>query len=100
MAKTTNEPRRFHGERSAPRSACVFACPDGAVRFERNDGADSGRFEIQAYDGGISQHWYWGNFAIDLEGLSFAAKKLPVLDSHWTSDRIGFTTKQEIGNQV
>jgi len=62
--------------------------------------SDGGSFRLVAYDGGVTQHWYWGNFAIDLGGLSFAANKLPVLDSHWTDSRIGFTTRQEVGSAV
>lgn len=99
MSKTTNEARHFNGGTKAPKSACVFACPEGAAQFAAGDDAN-GRFTLQAYDGGVNPHWYWGNFAIDLKGLSFASKTLPVLDSHWTSDRLGVTTKQEISGKV
>jgi len=100
MAKTTSESsRQFHGERTAPRVACIMAIPAEAVRFAAGEG-DKGSFEIAAYDGGIAKHWYWGNFALDLSGLTFAGKPLPVLDSHETGRRIGVTTRQQIKEGV
>ncbi len=99
MAKTANETRRFQGEKSAPRSACIFACPDGAVHFAEA-GDEAGGFGITAYDGGITKHPYWGNLALDLQGLTFASKRLPVLDSHFTDSRIGFTMEQKIERGV
>lgn len=94
-----NEAQKYNGGTRVPKDACVFACPEGAAAFVAGEDTN-GRFTLQAYDGGINQHWYWGNFAIDLKGLRFAGKRLPVLDSHWTSDRIGVTTKQEISDKV
>jgi hypothetical protein len=99
MAQSVNEPKRFHGEKSAPRHACIFTCPRGAVQFAEGENKE-GRFAITAYDGGITQHPYWGNLALDLQGLSFAAQRLPVLDSHETDSRLGFTTKQDIKETV
>lgn len=91
----TNDSQRQPGTTQAPKAACVFTCPEGAVRFQDEGTEGPGRFSIAAYDGGITKNWYWGNLALDLEGLTFASKRLPVLDSHWTSDRLGFTTKQD-----
>ncbi len=98
MAKTNESLRQFQGERTAPRSACIMAIPAGAVQFAGE--RDNGTFQITAYDGGITKHWYWGNLALDLAGLSFAGKPLPVLDSHETGRRIGVTTKQQIKEDV
>ncbi len=89
---------QFSGQRAVPKAACVFACPATAVQFAAGD--DSGRFRIQAYDGGVTNHWYWGNFAIDLEGLTFAADPLPILDTHETNRRVGVTTNQQIDGKV
>jgi hypothetical protein len=86
------------GDLMVPRSACVFACPVDAVRFA--DEGEKNTFWIRAYDGGISEHWYWGRLAFDLEGITFASKRLPVLDSHYTASRVGFTTKNEIDEAV
>ena len=92
--------KRFTGETTAPKDACVFAW-QGGVRFATGEGGDENRFSIEAYDGRvIPDHWYWGNLAFDLEGLAFASEPLPVLDSHWTSSRLGVTTKQKIGRKV
>jgi hypothetical protein len=82
-------------KQSVPRLACIFSCPAGAVQFVAGEN-EPGHFAIRAYDGGITKHWYWGNLALDLRGLKFAAMKLPVLDSHFTESRIGFTTEQII----
>jgi hypothetical protein len=91
--------RAINAHSTAPRSACIFNCPDGAVRFTEG-GDEAGRFEISAYDGGITKHPYWGNLALDLKGLSFASNRLPVLDSHFTDSRVGFTTEQKIEGGV
>ena len=93
--KTTN---RQDGELMVPRLACVFACPQDAVCFA--DDPEKNTFGIKAYDGGIASHWYWGNLAFDLDGITFASKKLPVLDTHYTGSRVGFTTKAEVDETV
>jgi hypothetical protein len=82
-----------------PASAFLFACSPDAVQFAEAGKPESG-FVITAYDGGVTRHPYWGNFAIDLEGLSFAAKRLPVLESHDPVQRLGFTTKNKIDGAV
>ena len=65
--------RRFSGEPTAPRDACVFSWQ--GVQFAAGEGSDENRFRIEAYDGRvIPDHWYWGN-------LAFASEPLPVLDS-------------------
>lgn len=85
--------------KTAPVNACIFN-ERAEVRFAEGD-ADGGRFRIVGYSGGIiKDHWYWGNLAIDLEGLKFAKKRIPVLADHFTSSRIGFSTSQEISDKV
>jgi len=90
---------RFDGGTHAPQAACVFNCPPESVCF--TDGSDEQkRFAIEAYDGGIIlNHWYWGNLAFDLDGLKFAGRRTPVLDTHDTAARLGFATKQNIDDE-
>jgi len=97
--RANDAPVRFDGGTSAPRQACIFA-HQGGVQFAGGEGQEN-RFRIEAYDGRvIPDHWYWRNLAFDLEGLAFASDPLPVLDSHWTSSRLGVTTRQEIGKKI
>lgn len=85
---------------SAPCQACLFVRPD-AVRFSDESGEKGASFEIVGYSGEvIPNHWFWDNLAFDLAGLTFAQERTPVLDSHFTDRRLGFTTKQDIGETV
>ena len=83
---------------TAPLNACIFE-QAGEVKFAEGD--DDNRFSITAYSGGIiANHWWWGNVAFDLEGIKFAKKRTPVLQEHFSADRIGFSTKQDISEKV
>ncbi len=88
-------------ENAAPRQACTFM-RDDAVTFADNGDTDKGnRFNIVGYSGEvIANHWWWGNLAFDLDGLKFASKRTPVLDSHFTDRRLGFATKQNVEGKV
>ena len=87
------------GDKKATENACIFN-KMGTVNFKEADG-EKGEFEIVGYSGDvIPNHWYWGNVAFDLGGLNFAKKKTPVLDSHIDSRRLGFSTSQEIADEV
>lgn len=81
---------------TAPVDACVFEdC--SKVSFEETG---NGKFEIEGYSGKILKHWYWGKMAIDLSGVKFAKKKIPVLESHNSTSRLGFSTKQSITDKI
>lgn len=82
------------------KSTCVFRHL-GAIGFaETADVAEkNGRFSIVGYSGEIiPNHFYWGNLAFDLKGLSFAKDRIPVMEEHY--ERIGFSTKHEITDKV
>lgn len=92
------EPAKSKSENSAPIEACVFESDDVSL-FKEGD--DDNRFHIVAYSGGIMEnHFYWGNVIFDLQGIKFAKPKTPVLHEHVTSDRVGFSTNQEIGDKI
>jgi len=83
----------------APLSACVFN-ERTEVQFAEG-GSESNDFKILGYTGKIMLgHWYWGNVAFDLSGLKFYKARLAVLEHHFETSRIGFTTKQEIKKEV
>lgn len=88
-------------QNKAPSSACVFGLGSDELIFAEAEEKRDERFHIVAYSGGIiTDHWYWGNVAFDLEGIKFAKKKTPVLQEHFSSERIGFSTKQDISDKV
>jgi len=85
---------------TAPLKACVFdrLCE---VQFGSQDDKEGNDFSITAYSGQIiTNHWYWGNLGFDLKGIAFAKKVSPVLEEHFRSSRLGFTTKQEATDKV
>lgn len=74
-------------------------CFGSVVEDESSKGP---KFECLAYSGGvIKNHWFWGDLVIDLEGMSFPKEKMPILEDHDTSKKIGFATKFSIdGNRL
>lgn len=70
------------------------------VKFaEGAEGEKKPQLEMLAYSGGIIKgHWYWGDLAIDLVGLSFPKKKFPLLEDHDTNKKLGFIKKLSIEN--
>ncbi len=86
---------------TAPQNACIFeqGC---SVVYNKAEGDDGDRrFSILAYSGQIiPNHWWWGNVAFDLEGIKFAKARTPVLQEHFRTDRIGFSTKQDVSDKV
>jgi hypothetical protein len=88
-------------ENTAPIKACIFH-DNAEVTFAQGDDDKKGNhFRIVGYSGGVMKnHWFWGNVAFDLRGMKFAKSRTPVLAEHFRDVRIGFTTKQEIKDQV
>lgn len=59
------------------------------------------KLDMVVYSGGvIKDHWWWGNLAIDLEGLTFGKKKYPILESHDSDRKIGFTGKPIVDKEL
>jgi len=79
--------------------------PKGALRFVDSgchahvEFAEDGRklspkLNMVGYSGGIiKDHWYWGDLAIDLEGIKFSQSKYPVLENHDTNRKIAVIGK-------
>jgi uncharacterized protein YdaT len=73
--------------------------PKGALRFVEEgfhalaikDGDNPPKMQMTAYNGKVIKgHWYWGDLAIDLDGIKFSAGKFPILENHDTARKIGF----------
>lgn len=72
---------------------------NGHVKFSAASDGTAEEFEMTAYSGGIiKNHFWWGDLAIDLEGMSIPKKKIPILEDHNTSMKIGFATKMSKDN--
>lgn len=89
---------------SIPSSALVLE-EDGAqakvTQFTKEEGDPEDKLEMVAYSGGIIKgHWYWGDLAIDLEGMKFPKKTYPILESHDTTRKIAFTKKPVVEDSV
>jgi hypothetical protein len=66
---------------------------------EEKDGEKKRNFRMVGYSGGvIKNHWFWGDLAIDLEGLKFDHIPFPILRDHDTNREIGFSSKPEVGD--
>lgn len=62
------------------------------VEFADDGGVKKPKLDMLAYSGKIIKgHWYWGDLAIDLEGMQFNKKKYPILEAHDTSRKIAFS---------
>lgn len=76
-------------------SAKVMFSDDG-------NGGKKPSLEMLAYSGGIiKDHWWWGDLAIDLQGMKFPKKTFPLLEDHRTDRKLGVIKKLSIeGNQL
>jgi len=78
--------------------------PKGAFHFMdhdcfaqvKTDGEEESLFML-AYSGGvIKNHFYWGDLAINLEGMSFPKETYPILENHDVTKKIGYAPRPEI----
>lgn len=55
------------------------------------------KLEMTIYSGGvIEDHWFWGNLAIDVNGMSFPKKKFPILFRHDLDRKIAFGNSVDV----
>lgn len=86
---------------TAPIKACIFNSGAKVTFAEGEADKKETQFRIVGYTGGIMKnHWFWGNVAFDLKGMTFAKRPTPVLAEHFRDSRIGFTTMQDISDKV
>ncbi|HIO64318.1 MAG TPA: hypothetical protein EYN37_08845 [Dehalococcoidia bacterium] len=76
-----------------PTAALRLTAGEGdAFRFELADDKDRPRFRMVAMSGGvIPNHFYWKNFAIDLDGLRLGRQRKPALRDHDPQQIVGYT---------
>ena len=71
-----------------------FSCAFKLAEKKEDDNLPGVPFEMTVYSGEIiPNHWWWGNLAIDLDGIQIYKQELPALRDH-ESDRIVGYTKQ------
>lgn len=79
------------------KAALQFNDPNCFAAVKSNGDATS--LDMCVYSGGvIKDHWWWGDLAVDLSGMSFPKKKMPILEDHRTEKKIGFSTKMSVEN--
>lgn len=69
--------------------------------FEFSESVEGTRkFRMVGYSGKlIKDHWWWGNLAIDLDGIAFKKSKFPILRDHLTDKELGFSKKPQISKE-
>jgi len=77
--------------------------PEAALQLISHDcfaqvtGDEKPKLEMVIYSGKvIPNHFWWGDLAIDLEGMEFQKTKYPILESHNTSRKIAFSKGKPI----
>jgi hypothetical protein len=81
-------------DNTSPISALSFSDPEAFAQI-----IDGEKFEMVVYSGKpISNHFFWGNLSIDLEGIQFTRGRYPILMEHDPNLKIGFTKKPKIDN--
>ena len=74
-----------------PQAALHFMDKDCFAQAVSIDG-EKVSLDMVAYSGKvIKDHFWWGNLAIDIEGMSFPKSKFPILENHDTSKKIAFS---------
>ncbi len=83
---------KFHGQALKECPAEAFELRSGPVCFADDDGKVGNRIQLQLCDGSVSLHWFWGNMAFNLAGITLAKERIPILFAHDTDQRLGMST--------
>jgi len=78
-----------------PKGALCIVNPEKTSNLEFAEGEDKKpSLNMVLYSGKIiKNHWWWDDLAIDISGVKLSKSKLPLLEDHDTSRKLGFTTK-------
>jgi len=96
-AKKTKE-KQTAGERVFNGDTQLGDIPADAFEFSWNgdvtcfDDKDKNKIRLTLYDGSVVKHFFWGNLAFDLSGISLAKDRIPLLGEHNLQNRVGFST--------
>ena len=85
-----------------PQAALHFMDKDCFAQAVAGEG-DKSFLDMIVYSGKIIRdHFWWGDLAIDISGMSFPKSKFPILENHDTSKKIAFSKGKPIteGNQI
>ena len=93
---TATMTKKFHGQALNECPVEAFELSSGPVCFADDDGKVGNRIELKLCDGTVSVHWFWGNMAFNLGGISLAKPKIPILFAHDTDQRLGMSNGHEI----
>ena len=83
--------------------------PKNAMYFVENgnislsDDEEKQHFAIEAYSGKIIKgHYFWGDLAIDVSGIEFNSKRIPILEDHEWDKKLGVSNSlpNTEGNKV
>lgn len=85
-----------------PQNALYFREPMGEGALQFKEDGDRKSFSMVAYSGSvIKDHWYWGDLAMDVEGMTFMRRAFPILEEHFRDLKIGFSnTKPKAVNHA
>lgn len=84
----------YHGQALSECPVEAFELHSGPVCFADGEGDDGAgnHIRLQLCDGSISAHWFWGNMAFNLGGITLAKERIPILFAHDTDQRLGMST--------
>ena len=95
-----NRPHKFPPAHAAIESESRTPRPEayrlglGPVTFADSGEGQSRRFRLNAYDGSVFAHPFWGKLAIELSSLKVPSGKMPILRQHMHDRIVGFSDKQ------
>lgn len=79
-----------------PATAFILGADECFAKVDSEEGKPA-RLQMTAYSGKIiKNHWWWGDLAIDLQGMAFPKRTYPVLDSHDPNKKVAFMKKPVI----
>jgi hypothetical protein len=82
-----------------PSGAFLLAASDCHAFAEGEEGKK--KLRLVVYSGGVIKgHWWWGNLAIDLEGVKFDRSKYPVLENHRTDKKLAFSKRPIVDGSI
>jgi len=78
-------------EKKVPKSALAFIDRNAYVKFLDTGKPDApAKLDMVGYSGSvIKDHWYWGDLAIDLAGITASRDRYPILEDHFQDLKIG-----------
>jgi len=81
-------------KKTVPKSALYFNDELSVELAEKGEEGEKRTAKIVGYSGKpILNHWFWDNLAIDIQGVKFQGKRIPILEQHDLYRKIGIAKK-------